>query len=137
MSRKSKQNKKAKAQMASLVNRAEQLAIGRKKKAPKQKSAPMATAGSILGKQIGGYFGISQLGSNIGKWLGSGIGMITGTGDYRIAGPTPMYNVLNGQTPKFDSTRQTNIVCHREYLGDVNGTTAFTNNTYPINPGMS
>ncbi len=121
--------------MASLVNKVEQLAVNRKKKQPKR--TPMADAGAILGRKVGGYFGVSQLGNSIGRWLGSGIGMITGTGDYQVTGPTPTYNVLNGQIPKFDSTRQTNVVCHREYLGDINGTAAFTNNTYPLNPGMA
>lgn len=75
----------------------------------------------------------------VGKWLGSGIGSIFGSGDYQLAGAMPEYNVLaNGaQIPKFSSTHATNIVCHREYLGDIMGTTAFNNTSYPLNPGMA
>jgi hypothetical protein len=73
----------------------------------------------------------------VGKWLGSGIGQIFGSGDYTLVGPAPQYNIMmNGnQTPKFSTGDQTNIVCHREYLGDITGAAAFTNRTYRINPG--
>nr|UHS71561.1 MAG: putative RNA-dependent RNA polymerase [Barnaviridae sp.] len=100
-------------------------------------AGPMQTAGGILGSKIGGLLGSSSIGAGIGRWLGSGIGMITGTGDYEMIGPQPKYNVLSGQIPKFDSTRQTNVVCHREYLGDISGTTAFTNLQYALNPGLA
>jgi hypothetical protein len=43
----------------------------------------------------------------------------------------------SNQIPKFDTSRQTNVVCHREYLGDILGTSAFNNTMYPLNPGMS
>jgi hypothetical protein len=50
-----------------------------------------------------------------------------------------MYNVMmNGnQIPKFDSTRQTNVVCHREYLKDFTGTVGFSLNTFSLNPGLT
>jgi hypothetical protein len=75
----------------------------------------------------------------IGRWLGTGIGSIFGSGDYTVMGSVPDYNVLaNGnQIPKFNTTRQTNVVCHREYLGDITGTAGFNNTLYPLNPGMS
>nr|UHS71553.1 MAG: putative RNA-dependent RNA polymerase [Barnaviridae sp.] len=106
--------------------------------APKKKKAtPMADAGAILGNRFGGLFGRSGLGQSVGRWLGSGIGAITGTGDYQVLGPETKYNVLQGQIPKFDSTKQTNIVCHREYLGDIQGTVNFSNLQYPLNPGIA
>jgi len=54
-----------------------------------------------------------------------------------MIGPKPTYNVLSGQVPKFSTTHATNIVCHREYLGDLQGSTAFNNIAYPLNPGIS
>lgn len=104
----------------------------------KRKPTPFADAGMITGNAIGGMFGNASLGRGVGKWLGSGIGSIFGSGDYSIAGQIPKYNVItNGsQIPKFDSTRQTNIVCHREYLGDILGTAAFNVGQYPLNPGL-
>lgn len=108
-------------------------------KMSKPKSKPFSTAGAIAGKSIGSMFGNSALGGGIGRWLGQGIGSIFGSGDYQLAGSAPSYNVLtNGkQIPKFSSTSATNIVCHREYLGDIQGTSAFNNTLYPLNPGIN
>jgi hypothetical protein len=108
------------------------------KKAKAKKPTPFADAGAITGQRLGSMFNMPYL-KGIGKWLGSGIGHIMGSGDYTLLGPQPEYNVLaNGnQIPKFNSNKQTNIICHREYIGDISGTTAFTNRAYPLNPGMA
>jgi len=106
-----------------------------KSKTRGKKSTPFRDVGGIIGSAAGKMLGAPQLAS-VGRWLGTGIGGIFGSGDYQIVG-SPNYNVLNGQTPKFSSTHATNIVCHREYLGDLTGTSAFTNTSYPLNPGLS
>jgi len=108
-----------------------------KKKQPQ--SRPFQEAGSILGHTVGSLFGNASFGRNIGKWLGSGIGSILGSGDYQMVGESPKYNVLTSskQIPQFSTTKQTNIVCHREYLGDIAGTTGFNNVGYPLNPGVA
>jgi len=108
---------------------------------PKQqppKPTPFADAGGIVGTKLGAMFNAPYL-KGVGKWLGSGIGQIFGSGNYQLMGDQPTYNVLaNGaQIPKFSTTHQTNIVCHREYLGDINGTAGFTNRQFPLNPGMA
>jgi hypothetical protein len=107
-------------------------------KPKKKKATPFADVGSIIGSGVGSMFGFPQA-KGIGRWLGTGIGSIFGSGDYQVVGQNPTYNVLaNGnQIPKFSTTRATNVVSHREYLGDITGTTAFTNRQYPINPGSS
>jgi len=102
----------------------------------KSKKTPFADVGQVVGRAAGNLLGAPQL-AGVGKWLGSGIGSIFGSGDYTMCGPKPSYNILQGQVPQFSSTHATNIVSHREYLGDVAGTTAFANNTYPLNPGMA
>ncbi len=111
------------------------------KQLSKQKLAttPFRTTGGIIGNKLGGMFGNAAFGKQAGKWLGTGIGSIFGSGDYSLAGSMPSYNVLcNGaQIPQFDTTRQTNIVCHREYLGDITGTTGFNLTGYALNPGLS
>jgi len=109
------------------------------KPTPKQKKAtPFSDAGAIVGSQLGSMFNAPYL-KGVGKWLGSGIGSIFGSGDYQIVGAMPQYNVMmNGnQIPKFSGSKQTNIVCHREYLGDIMGTAGFSNTKYPLNPGIS
>ncbi len=129
---------KAGSQVKALENRLNNLVINTKK--PRQrKKTPFADAGSIMGRSIGGMFGNSGIGTGVGRWLGSGIGSIFGSGDYQMNGAIPKYNVItNGsQIPQFNSTRQTNIVCHREYLGDISGTAGFNNTLYPLNPGIS
>jgi len=101
---------------------------------------PYTDAGGRAGQYVGGMVPLpfaSIAGKHIGRFLGAGIGSIVGSGDYTTTGPSPSYNVLNGQIPKFVTGRATNIVSHREYLGDINGATAFTNRSYPLNPGMS
>lgn len=124
MTKKNKQNKQRK----NAIN-----GQGKQKKA-----TPFGDVGQIVGQRVGGIFGMPYL-KGVGRWLGSGIGSIFGSGDYNIIGAEPMYNLLtNGnQIPKFSETRQTNIVCHREYIGDITGTTGFTNRTFPLNPGVS
>lgn len=102
----------------------------------KKRKTPFADTGGVIGNAAGSLFGNSKMGSSIGRWLGSGIGSIFGSGDYQVVGASPKYNMLNGNVPQFSSTRATNIVCHREYIGDITGTTAFTNNVYPLNPGV-
>jgi len=108
------------------------------RKTPKKRT-PFSDAGTIAGRGIGSMFGRGNMGAGIGKWLGSGIGSIFGSGDYTLSGPQPSYNVLTSSTqiPKFASSQQTNVVCHREYLQDIQGTAGFNNSSFPLNPGMS
>jgi hypothetical protein len=129
---KQKRNARRKQALNQITRKAQQLSLKTKKQ------TPFADAGSIIGNRVGSMFGFPHA-KGIGRWLGTGIGSIFGSGDYQVVGQEPTYNVLaNGnQIPKFSSTRQTNIVSHREYLGDINGTATFTNRLYPINPGSS
>lgn len=133
MRNKNKQRTAA-AKIAALERR---LASATIKTKPK-KQTPFGTTGGIIGRAAGSMFGNADIGHNIGKWLGSGIGSIFGSGDYTMSGATPSYNVLtnNNQVPQFQSTKATNVICHREYLGDINGTAGFNLNSYPLNPGI-
>lgn len=103
-----------------------------------RKPTPFRDVGGIVGSQLGEMFRLPML-KGVGRWLGTGIGSIFGSGDYSLVGGLPKSNILmNGaQIPQFSSTNATNIVCHREYLGDVSGTSVFTNSSYPLNPGMN
>ena len=122
------------ASVQQLTQKLQQVSVRPKRK----KATPFADAGAITGQRLGSMFNLPML-KGVGRWLGSGIGTILGSGDYNVVGPTPAYNVLsNGnQIPKFASTKQTNIVCHREYLGDIFGTAGFNNTSYPLNPGIA
>jgi hypothetical protein len=137
---KTKTGANANSRVLALEKRLARMAVARKQpKQPKKKATPFADSGRILGGAIGGMFGNSSMGKGIGRFLGSGIGSILGSGDYTVMGNQPKYNVLaNGsQIPQFSTTRQTNIVCHREYLGDITGTAGFNNVPYILNPGVA
>lgn len=105
-------------------------------KSKARKATPFADAGAIAGGALGSVFQMPYL-KGVGKWLGSGIGQIFGSGDYQMVGQAPSYNVLTNdrQIPKFSAGERTNIVCHREYLGDIDGTVGFTNRPFALNPG--
>lgn len=114
----------------------------KQRKQPKKQTTtprtPFKDVGGIVGRSLGGMFGQADIGRNVGKWLGTGIGSIFGSGDY-VMSNSAEYNIFtnNNQIPKFSTTKQTNVVCHREFLGSITGATAFTNRSYPLNPGLS
>jgi len=120
--------------------------IGRKTIKTKQQTravarkpaTPFGDAGAIAGNALGQMFNMPFL-KGAGRFLGSGIGSIFGSGDYTLTGAVPEYNVLTNskQIPQFSTSHATNLVCHREYLGDITGTTTFSNRSYPLNPGNS
>lgn len=113
-------------------NRTKRVVVAPRKQKP---ATPFADSGAIAGKALGKLLGIPQA-SGIGRWLGSGIGAIFGSGDYQMVGQSPQYNVLaNGkQIPKFMANERTNVICHREYIGDITSTTNFFNREYTLNP---
>jgi hypothetical protein len=127
--------RRQRASVPQLTQKMQQVSVRPKQK---RKATPFADAGAIAGQRLGSMFGFPML-KGVGRWLGSGIGTVLGSGDYSIVGPHPGYNVLfnSNQVPKFSSTRQTNIVSHREYLGDIFGTAGFNNTSYPLNPGVA
>jgi hypothetical protein len=110
-----------------------------KGKQNKQRSTPR-NKGSLGRKLLTG--GLGALGSLMGpvgssiatsgaNWLSDVLGM----GDYTISSNSLM-NTVQG-VPTFSESQHNVRVRHREYLGDITGSVAFTNRTYPINPGLA
>jgi len=105
-----------------------------KKSQPKKHTKKTIARNTVKGR--GGYFG--DLGRHIVGGLGDRadgfVKKITGFGDYKVK-----QNSISetGGPPNVRNSKHSSIVQHREYLGDVTGSTAFTNNLYPINPGVS
>jgi len=104
----------------------------------KKRGQVAETIGSIIGAGAGIASGI-PFAPLIGSLVGGGIGSLIGSGQYTYVGPKPGYNVLvnPNQIPRFSTNRVTNVVSHREYLGDILGDPAFVNRQLPLNPGIS
>jgi len=122
------------AKIKSLEQKLQNMSVKRKKS-----DKPFASTGSIIGKSLGGMFGFGNAGHAIGKTAGSLIGSIFGSGDYEVVGPPVKTNtVLNSaQIPQFRTGKHSTVIAHREYVQDITGTAAFTNLTFPLNPGIA
>jgi len=91
-----------------------------------------AAIGNMIAPGVGGKLGAS-LGAELGSGAGSLFKSLTGWGDYNIKENSLLFP--DHVVPSFgeDSIR----VRKREYISDIDATTAFTNNSFPINPGLS
>lgn len=84
--------------------------------------------GSMFGSSIGGLAGVA----------GDAFSKILGLGAYSIKNNTLVEEMITGrQVPVMHSSDESVIIRHREYIGDISSTTAFTNNTYYVNPGLA
>ncbi|QMW68648.1 capsid protein [Crucivirus-93] len=97
-------------------------------------------AGGALGTALGGPAG-GALGSALGTFLGGKLGHlaseITGFGDYKIEDNTIMTGGMSPPEIVNSVDTGSTIVRHREYIGDITATTAFTNREYLVQPGLS
>lgn len=129
----------------------------KKKKTKKTKSAdpvvqmaqqpdkkPFADAGKVIGTSIARFLGLPEKGgAGVGRGLGSAIGSLFGSGDYRPE-DVRVNSLIKpvGDDNKFadlNSSRRGVRYSGREYIGDVvssstANTFAFTN--YELNPGL-
>jgi hypothetical protein len=117
----------------------------RKKSTYKRKAAaPRRRTDGVIGSAIGGAIGTAVggapgglLGAAIGKGVNQLFTHITGFGDYRVQQNSLMHEGMSVPQVVNSMNRGGFIVRHREYLGDIDATTAFTVHSYPINPGMN
>lgn len=88
--------------------------------------------GNMIAPGIGGGIG-AKAGGFIGKALGQGFRALTGFGEYTVHENSLLYP--DRMIPAFgaDSIR----VTRREWIADINSSTAFSNNFFAINPGLS
>lgn len=84
-----------------------------------------------LGGQIGSVFG--PLGASAGSVAGKLISRITGFGDYKVNSNTVL---SNSAPPSFTSNGDGMHISHREFIGDISGSTAFSLGTLPVNPAF-
>jgi hypothetical protein len=79
--------------------------------------------------------GNSILGA-LGMMAGNGISKIFGLGAYKIKQNNLMDSKTGRQVPFMHSTAEMVTFRHREFLGDVVGSVAFSSTSYNVNPGL-
>lgn len=81
-----------------------------------------------------------SLGGNIGAYLGHGIhGIVkslTGFGDYNVQENSLLAGTIGGDPPGVRNSPGGMIIRHREYIQDILSASTFTNQIFPLNPGM-
>ncbi|QMW68672.1 capsid protein [Crucivirus-141] len=81
-----------------------------------------------------------DLGSMLGSWLGHGaqhvVQALSGFGDYAVEENSIMPGIGVLSPPEVINTPGGFIVRHREYIQDINATTAFTLQSFPVQPGL-
>lgn len=123
-------NRKKKATPQKAVAKAVVRAVEKKvEQKPKKGVAPGLLGG--IGRTIGSFFG-GATGAGIGSAAGNWLGKITGMGAYKVG----RNSLLAGTVPTFASSSGVTIA-HREYIADLSGSTAFTLQSFAINPGQS
>lgn len=103
-----------------------------KRQLKKATKGMFAIAGEGLGERLGERVGMRNEFGRMGRKLGGQMARITGFGDYEVKNNTLLAPSV---VPDFglNSVR----ITHKEYLGNVMGSTAFVGKTYYINPGLS
>jgi len=105
-------------------------------------------AGALVGGAAG-YYGGGPWAAAKGAMLGSGVGgflsSLVGLGDY--ARPIKKNSLLglrpggrstdSGMAPIMSNVPNCTIVTHREFIGNITGSTSFNLQSYAINPGLS
>lgn len=101
----------------------------------KKSSGAAARFGSGVGRMIGDWIAPGIAGP-VGGALGSGLGTlfskITGIGDYKVQS-----NSLVKSSPVPSFGENCIHVKHKEYLGDITSSTAFSSLSFDINPGLA
>jgi hypothetical protein len=98
----------------------------------KQSKGTFARVGANLGGILGASYGQANLGRSFGGFIGRGLSRATGFGDYEVRS-----NSLVAPTVVPDFGPNSVRITHKEYLGNVDGSTKFEYRQYPLNPGMA
>lgn len=91
-------------------------------------SPPKASSG-ITAEGVG-----SALGGWVGRKAGDWFGKLFGSGDYTVKSNS----LMTGTDPPIvgQASGRATIIRHREYIQDISSSTAFTLQSFPINPGV-
>jgi hypothetical protein len=127
MTRNTKNARKANTNKQTQATKKEVTAMGKALRA-------LGTAGGGL---LGGTIGAPAAGSMVGNNLGAAISKWLGFGDYQVSQNSVVQRAASG-IPMMHKDGQSVTIRHKEYLGQIAGSTGFTvQHEFPINPGMS
>jgi len=95
--------------------------------------------GGLGGAAAGSFVGQPGLGGSAGRELAAKASKWLGFGDYEVSSNSIVKSMrATGTVPAMHKDDQTIVVRHREYLGELDGSTSFTmQSIFPLNPGMS
>lgn len=94
-----------------------------------------AMAGNYLVPGVGGVVG-GALGSAIGQGAQSLVKSVTGFGDYNVKKNSLVYN--SDAVPEFSvNNERCTMVCHREFITDIQSSQSFLSREFRINPGVA
>lgn len=110
----------------------------------KKKQAEMTRLGSALrtlggmgGGALGTVFGMPSSGASVGTGIGAALSRWLGSGDYSVSTNSLVTKASTG-VPMMHRDGQTVTVRHKEYIGQIAGSTDFTvQRALQINPGNS
>jgi len=111
-----------------------------KKKEMTRLGLALRTLGGLGGGAIGNFIGQGSAGSSLGTSLAASLSKWLGAGDYRVSANTIVQRSLNGSDsiPAMHNTGQSITVRHKEFLGEIRGSTGFTvQQEFPLNPGLN
>ncbi len=113
----------------------------------RQQQEEATTAGKLIraigglgGSALGNLIGQAGPGAAIGTSLGAAISKWLGAGDYEVSSNSIVTRTQRGSAaiPMMHKEGQSVVVRHKEYIGEVRGSTGFTTQfALPLNPGMS
>lgn len=112
----------------------------RKKKSDKEMTrlgSALRMLGGLGGTAVGSLVGAGGAGGGLGRQLGAGLSKWLGSGDYALS-QNSIVERADSHVPMMHKDGQSIIVRHKEFLGEILGSTAFTvQQTYNVNPGLA
>nr|UNI73868.1 MAG: coat protein [brine shrimp noda-like virus 2] len=116
----------------------------KKKKQPVSDSQSVTAVGSLLrhlgglgGTALGTMVGAPTLGGAAGNQIAAALSRWLGAGDYTVGTNSIVHRMRTASSiPAMHSTNQTVVVRHKEYVGEIKGSTGFAvRDSLVLNPG--
>ncbi len=128
-------------------NKVKKVVVQRKRQPPRVKKeakeltrlgAALRGLGALGGSAVGSLVGLPTSGSNLGRGLGASLSKWLGSGDYTIASNSIVHpSRASDSVAMMHRDSQSIVIRHKEYLGEVMGSTGFTvQQTFNLNPGL-